>query len=441
MSSFKKANPELDDRDRIARHRNLMCEIALKKQITQMQREGQILEREMREIKKVKETLKQLQKPIKKRLCEDQIFTENRYEKEELKAAVNLIGGHGIVQALPQRSEQQKQRKPKQGRKVLSNKTAKTSTVRFCSNYVSPHCDILTSAKGTQIKENENSTVAELSGINAAQETKRCQIIQVAPCQEIKSKELVDKTVSSDQSSTVQHLENIPRPRSSKILSVEAAVPVQRSCKSSCAVDTFHEMTLTMEETLRIKGKFRQIGHSVIAGALLKGLKQRNALTSEAIHNLHQTVSLDTPTPNGEEKTKEIEEANAIEEKSPTDRFRKAVRKTMILNRVFSVASNGDRPRSFSSPESFEAVVPCSHEKLRKKSLMNASASRTRQWRKYGGAVHALQILSSGNRKVEQKLEQNSMIKTDDIQNAMEGKEAKDEEETSFFPVPTEAWN
>ena len=56
------------DRDGVAQHRNMMQEIAMKKQITMYQREEKILEKELREISKVKETLLQIRAPLKWRV-------------------------------------------------------------------------------------------------------------------------------------------------------------------------------------------------------------------------------------------------------------------------------------------------------------------------------------------------------------------------------------
>lgn len=106
-----------------------------------------------------------------------------------------------------------------------------------------------------------------------------------------------------------------------------------------------------MEETLRIKGKFRQIGHSVIATALLKGLKQKGQLSSEAIHNMHKPISLgegnvikNEKNKGGDESTSESkgndekEKPSTQERKRPT--FRSVARKTIYVNRMLSVRNN-----------------------------------------------------------------------------------------------------
>ena len=56
------------DRDGVAQHRNLMHEIAMKKQITMYQREEKLLAKELREISKVKETLLQIRAPLRRRV-------------------------------------------------------------------------------------------------------------------------------------------------------------------------------------------------------------------------------------------------------------------------------------------------------------------------------------------------------------------------------------
>ena len=440
MSSFssRKASLEPDDRDRVARHRNLMCDIALKKQITQMQREGRILEREMREIRKVKETLKQLKKPINQRLQDDQNSTENRYEKAEVKAAANLMGRRGIVRELPQNSEREKQRKPEKGNLVLSGKTVRFDSIKASTT----HENLSSARKKTQVEveKSENQTEAELTEKASSQKPQPGRIIQVAPYSETSSQEPENRTAPSDQASNIQLSDFISRPNTSNLPSVESPIPTQRLCKSSCAVDTDLDMTLTMEETLRIKGKFRQIGHSVIAAALLKGLKQRNTLTSEAIHNLHQTVSLDTPKPTNEDETEEVKETNGDKESSEkserrsiTKRFRKAVRKTVIINRVITAARNSERPRSFSDSENLQKEIPdllkgesapSLYERSRKKSLMSTSAAKTRQWRKYGGALRAFQThkrtKDNGLRRFEQDFDEDFLPPDDENRKSTE---------------------
>ena len=115
-----------------------------------------------------------------------------------------------------------------------------------------------------------------------------------------------------------------------------------------------------MEETLRIKGKFRQIGHSVIAAALLKGLKQSGQLSSEAIHNMHKPISFtgeENGAKAGENKDVEAEakedgqEEEEVKQGNNKKSFRSLARKTININRLINAKSSSRiRGRSQSDP-------------------------------------------------------------------------------------------
>ena len=441
FSAKRTTRSECSDRDGVARHRNLMCDIALKKQINQIQREGKLLEREMREIRKVKETLKQLRRPVNQRLkaAEDDpycITIENRFEKEEIKAATNLIGRRSIVPGLPQNTEE------KQKKTSSRNRTSCNKNVSFACEKATV-CASLPSTSTTQIVKSEDPRFAELSPTVAAQKAKP-SIIQVAAFSETFKEGSGAKTTTSIQSSELS--QNTARPSTSFLPSVESPVVVRRTCKSSLAVDTDEEITLTMEETLRIKGKFRQIGHSVIAAALLKGLKQRNNLTSEAIHNLHQTVSVKVPEQSKEKEKKEaVSDEECVEkcvEEKPTNKFRKAVHKTITINRVISAAGL-TRRRSSSDSVVYESKTPeikqsnsvvnlnsrseasllvASSHRNHPKSLMNTSASRTRQWRKQAGALRALTAFKSSAQNEESGSKKESNTDEDFVSQASNAK-------------------
>ena len=392
------------DRDGVAQHKNTMHEIAMQKQLSMYQREEKLLEKELREISKVKETLLQIRAPLRKRV-------------QAAAVEDNLVESTGVERNL---------------RKcfVSSTKTsvASPSVEQHCTNKIdSDDTNVPTSSSRTsfQMKQSgstsspntrqRNISVLELPkrqqntppGISGGKGFPQPKVSASAFCTGerpayedggkrgflpiIKTPEpspecspsvkrktpLLDRPLSASKDTEVAYNARSPS-KLSPIAPSGADTTISRARSVPCDLpshpntprgrrahsETDEVATLTMEETLRIKGKFRQIGHSVIATALLKGLKQKGQLSSEAIHNMHKPISLGEGNVTKNEENKggdgSTSESKGNDEKEkpftqgrrrPT--FRSVARKTINVNRMLSVRNNVRR-KSLSDPSQIE---------------------------------------------------------------------------------------
>ena len=323
------------DRDGVAQHRNLMHEIAMKKQITMYQREVKLLEKELREISKVKETLLQIRAPIRRRVrvaeMEEKLLESSGTERNLRKTPVatrkvnvtrtpagvqhdsaNTTGTSEMTQseelsrtALDENNNFHSPTSNFQQRKIKVLERVQKNTPlgepggqRLSQRKISP--PVFLASKTPASEENGKSGFLPVIKTpnppqNCSPKLKTVSPLLERPLSEVKvddevenrslrSPVLLTPLAPSGVDAAQFRAKSVP----CELLSHPIGTP--RSRPRQMEVD--ETKTLTMEETLRIKGKFRQIGHSVIATALLKGLKQKGQLSSEAIHNMHKPISL-----------------------------------------------------------------------------------------------------------------------------------------------------
>lgn len=368
-----------NESDRVARHRNLMHDIALKKQISVIQREGRLLERELREITKVKKTLMQLRDPIRKRVAQAQ--SDELEEKQAINKASVLYG-------IPRQS------KNINSGNYINNKRSSISHTRgvLLKNRVSMKTRVACKTD-SQIQENESSD-SGTSLPSIKNNLASCLTICEARGSNVKQQETKRPETSMTVPTVRRRSLTIPQPPSTSL----------GHRKEEKSVSNNASMSLTMEETLRIKGKFRQIGHSIIATALLKGLRQRGQLTSEAIHNMHKPISFDE-----KEKTEDSEEQKT----SPgLNRFRSLTRKAINVNTAFK-SSNAkktedvrvlqlDSPSSSTTHRKIATTDDTSPFEKPEPSLVNGSTLRRRKIG-IGGIEHTVMLAKTMNMSIDGK--------------------------------------
>ena len=382
------------DRNGVVQHRNYVCEIALKKTISTFQKEGKILEKELREIAKVRETLRQIRAPLRRKVFEASI--EDQSESEEVLnngkplrrrklgsgAMANARGG---ASALGQTTERKQSRAADKTPDASRSKTSMSCSSRRFSQTVPPRrpkqsVSYLQPPSRSAFTDGETSRRRKISApahfgsrspnTSSPNEGFLPPISPTVPGNSPKafqpSAEVLSTCGSEEDTS---RLVSASRAETASRYAPLTAIPRGRGI-----VDPEEDKSLTMEETLRIKGKFRQIGHSIIATALLKGLRQKGQLTSEAIHNMHKPVSVNN-TQKEEEEEEEVKAESSADESEDEDskkktpvnpsvsKFRAAARKTINVNRLIN-----NRTRSQSDP-----VQSATKGDSRKKSLADES--------------------------------------------------------------------
>lgn len=359
MDRSKQLSP--NESDKVARHRNQMHEIALKKQISVIQKQGRILERELREISKVKQTLMQLRDPLRRRILQAQ--REEIEENEEVERAKQKAS---VLYGLP------RQLKSRQGRPNKQTNNKKTTALMINGNGANINKTKQTADKAPKSssklfykrrpsENNENISLPAIKNSNqstnkspespsenlsrsesSAMEKGSRRLSLTAP--QPFSKQTGQRFNDQDNTNVISGVEADRRPETSmtgalRRRSASFPQPPATSLGHRPRCEDFKsENTLTMEETLRIKGKFRQIGHSIIATALLKGLKQRGAATSEAIHNMHKPITVN------EKKEETVDSQPEEKEKSGLEKFRKLTRKAINVNAVVSLKNENSNP-------------------------------------------------------------------------------------------------
>lgn len=407
------------DRDGVAQHRNLMHEIAMKKQITMYQREEKLLEKELREISKVKETLLQIRAPLRRRVraaemkensLGDSSGTERNLRKTSVATRENSVtrtpgvqhdGANttGTSEMMTSIGSNGLKLKPELSRTTFDGNSNSSSTPNFRQRKISvlereqkntplgvpggqrlAQCKISAPAflasKTPALEESDKSGF--LPVIKTPNPPQDCtpMLRQVSP--------LLERPLSAVKN---DHEVGYRRSRSPALLAplapsgvdvaqfraksvpceLLASRPVRAPRSRPKQPEVDETTTLTKEETLRIKGKFRQIGHSVIATALLKGLKQKRQLSSEAIHNMHKPICLgeesetakNDENKNGEGEDDSKEQGEELAEAKPAiskkQSFRNIARKTINVNRMLSIKN--DRKRSQSEPEKYHSAA------------------------------------------------------------------------------------
>ena len=408
MNSTQKGKAfERWDRDGVAQHRNIMHEITMKKQITMYQREEKLLEKELREISKVKETLKQIRAPLRRRVqaaeMEENLVESSGTERNLRKTSVTgmrkiSVGGKGFQQTGTNRKLSETTQR--EGAVGMKNQTLSV-TVSDRNSPLTPSPNIRQrkisvlerpqqntplgmAAGGHRFAQRKISAPAFSAGRKqASEESGKSGFLPViktpnpppdldSPAVKRKSL-LLDRPLSATKNDEVEY-----RTRSPAMLTpiapskVDMAVvraksvpcelpsqPISTPRGRPRQLEAEEVTTLTMEETLRIKGKFRQIGHSVIATALLKGLRQKRQLSSEAIHNMHKPIFLgeEGETKNSDDQNDNVEggfkeqgeEKEEFKQDNNKKSFRNIARKTINVNRMLNVTNS--RSRSQSNPE------------------------------------------------------------------------------------------
>lgn len=421
------------DRDGVAQHRNLMHEIAMQKQISMYQREEKLLEKELREISKVKETLLQIRAPLRRRVraaaLEDNVVESSGVEKNLRKVSVatrktsmaapgdqqnctikhdsndtssikpQTSSGRVSFQAKPDiisPSSKMRQRKTSVLETRAQQNTPQEMSVgaRFAQRKISAPAFYA----GKRPASDESGKTGFLPVIKTPNPPPEC-----SPSVKRKSP-LLDRPLSAKNDAQKLDDEVVYHTRSPVPLTPLAPsrvdVTMCRARSVPCELpsnpfttrgrraqsETDEVATLTMEETLRIKGKFRQIGHSVIATALLKGLKQKGQLSSEAIHNMHKPISLGDSNETKKEEDKDGEELaseskeddQGTEAKQGQSRqtFRSVARKTINVNRMLSVRNNVRR-RSQSDPSQSESSSSATAAYVRPKTVGNSTGKHS----------------------------------------------------------------
>lgn len=406
MNSSQKGKAfERWDRDGVAQHRNMMHEIAMQKQLSMYQREEKILEKELREISKVKETLLQIRAPLRRRVqaayVEDNSVESTGVERNSGKVSVSSTKTSVVSSADQQSCTNKLDSDGTNGLKLQTSSTrtslqTKHEVSKSSANTRQRKINVLELPRqntppgisgGKGLTEGKISAPAFYSGTRpVCEDSGKSGFLPIIKTPEsppefspsVKRKSpLLDRPLSASKDTEVvcntrspSKLSPIAPSRADMTISRARSVPCDlpshpitpRGRRAKSEADEV--ATLTMEETLRIKGKFRQIGHSVIATALLKGLKQKGQLSSEAIHNMHKPISLgegkvakNEENKGGDESTSESK-GNDGDEKASTQgqrkvTFRNVARKTINVNRMLSLRNNIKR-RSQSDPSQIE---------------------------------------------------------------------------------------
>ena len=398
MNSNQKGNSfDKVDRDGVAQHRNIMQELAMKKQITMYQREEKILERELREISKVKETLLQIRTPLRRRVEEAEFEEQNNggtsegsFRKATSAVARNssmtrpanvLYGNPQFVENGGESSINLLKIKPE-----LSTTTEDNSISALSSMEIRGHktVQIARSRKPPGVGQtkylapvfpavkrpaSEGSSKCEslppINEINPPRATcspsvRRKSLLMTKPLSAIKypKKQGESRRVSSSgpyastllDSNDVDTSKDHCRAKSVPVARPAASHGLQNQAGPQRRTETDEATTLTIEETLRIKGKFRQIGHSVIATALLKGLRQKKQLSSEAIHNMHKPISLGEETVKNDvnnntdsgASSKETKQ-ESFDQKNDKRTFKSIAKKAINVNRLLNVSKDRRR--------------------------------------------------------------------------------------------------
>lgn len=423
------------DRDGVAQHRNLMHEIAMQKQISMYQREEKLLEKELREISKVKETLLQIRAPLRRRVGaaakEDNVVESSGVERNLRKVSVatrkSSVATPDNQQSCTNKDDSNDTSgiKPQTSSRRISIQ-AKPDIIPPSSKMRQRKISVLETraqqntpqgmSAGTRYAQRKLSAPAFYAGKrpvsggngksgflpviktpNAPPEcspsVKRKSPLPDRPLSARKDDEVVNHTQKPDNEVVYHTRSPVPLTplapsRVDMTMSRARSVPCELPSNPitprgrRAQSETDEVATLTMEETLRIKGKFRQIGHSVIATALLKGLKQKGQLSSEAIHNMHKPISLgdssETKTEEdkgGEElasESKEDDEETGAKQGQSRQTFRNVARKTINVNRMLSVRNNVRR-RSQSDPSHSESSSSATAAYVRPKTVGNST--------------------------------------------------------------------
>ena len=381
-----------------------MHEIAMQKQLSMYQREEKLLERELREISKVKETLLQIRAPLRRKV-QAAAVENNSVESTGLERNLRQVCVSSSKTSVASPSVQQScTNKPdSDGNNVPTSSTrtsfqTKQNGSTNSTNTRQRQITVLELPKrqlntppgisgGQGFSQREFSAPALYNGKRpVSEDSGKSGFLPIIKTPEptpesspsVKRKTpLLDSPLNARKDTEVVYNARSPS-KLSPIASSRADTTISRARSVPCDLPSHpitprgrrahseadEVATLTMEETLRIKGKFRQIGHSVIATALLKGLKQKGQLSSEAIHNMHKPISLGegNMTKNGENKggdeSTSESKGNDGNEKASTQgqrrkTFRNVARKAINVNRMLSVRNNARR-RSQSDPSQIE---------------------------------------------------------------------------------------
>ena len=402
MNSSQKGKAfERWDRDGVAQHRNITHEIAMQKQLSMYQREEKLLEKELREISKVKETLLQIRAPLRRKV-QAAAVEDNSVESSGVERNLRKVPAPSTKTSLASPSVQQSctNKVDSDGTNVpkSSTRTPFQTKQNGSTSTRQPKISVLELPKRQQntppgisrekgFSQQKMSAPAFYAGKRSVSEDSgKSGFLPILKTPEpppesspsVKRKtQLLDRSLSPSKDTERDYnarssskLIPIATSRADTTISRARSVPCDlpshpitpRGRRAHSEADEV--VTLTMEETLRIRGKFRQIGHSVIATALLKGLKQKTQLSSEAIHNMHKPISLGEGNVTKNEENKDGDESTSEskgndEEKASTQgqrrrkTFRNVARKAINVNRMLSVRNNARR-RSKSDPSQIE---------------------------------------------------------------------------------------
>ncbi|XP_020608930.1 uncharacterized protein LOC110047519 [Orbicella faveolata] len=405
MNSSQKGKAfERWDRDGVAQHRNTMHEIAMQKQLSMYQREEKLLEKELREISKVKETLLQIRAPLRRKVqaaaVEDNSVESTGVERNLRKVSApstkSSVAWPSVQQSCTNKLDSDGTNVPTSSMRTSfqTKQNGSTSSTNSRQRNISvlelpkrqPNIPPgISGEKG--FSQGKISAPAFYAGKRpVSEDSDKSGFLPIIKTPEpplecspsVKRKTpLLDRPLSASKDTEVDYNARSPS-KLSPIAPSRADTTISRARSVPCDLPSHpitprgrrahseadEVATLTMEETLRIKGKFRQIGHSVIATALLKGLKQKGQLSSEAIHNMHKPISLgegnvtnNEENKGGDESTSESkgydEDAKASTQGQRRQTFRNIARKTINVNRMLSVRNNARR-RSQSDPSLIE---------------------------------------------------------------------------------------
>ena len=409
------------DRDGVAQHRNVMHEIAMQKQISMYQREEKLLEKELREISKVKETLLQIRAPLRRRVreaaLEDNLVESSGVEKNLQKVSVANRKTSTVV--APGVQESRANKNASDGTSGFKPQTSSGRTsIQTKPDRITPSPPNLRQRKISVLETRAQQNTPQAMSAGARKVSAPAFFAGKRPVSEgsgksgflptiktpnpppecspvVKRKSpLRDRPLSASKDNEVVYHPRSPVPLTplapsrvdmtvTRARSVPCELPshpiTTRGRRAQSEPDEV--ATLTMEETLRIKGKFRQIGHSVIATALLKGLKQKGQLSSEAIHNMHKPISLGEGSETKDEENTGANES-ASESKKDDDEdtstkhvqgqarqtFRNLARKTINVNRMLNVKKS-TRRRTQSDPSQSEIPSSASAANARPKTV------------------------------------------------------------------------
>lgn len=369
-----------------------MHEIAMQKQLSMYQREEKLLERELREISKVKETLLQIRAPLRRKVqaaaVEDNSVESTGVERNLRKGFVPATKTSVASSSVEQRCTN---KLDSDGTNVPTSSTRTSFQMKQNGSSSSPKTrqrNISVLELPTKRQQNTPPGISAGKGFPQRNISASAFCTAERPVSEDSGKSGFLPTIKTPEPapecspSVKRKMPLLDRPRNaskdtevvcnarspsklSPIAPSGADTAMSRARSVPCDLpsypitprgrrahsETDEVTTLTMEETLRIKGKFRQIGHSVIATALLKGLKQKGQLSSEAIHNMHKPISLgegnvtkNEKNKGGDESTSESKGNDEKEKPSTQGRkrptFRSVARKTIYVNRMLSVRNN-----------------------------------------------------------------------------------------------------